>query len=112
MRTLIRVIILALAAVGAKTLYDRLAPHSDSLKDTGGRFVDRVGSAASDLTGTISGAKDNVMGSAKQAATDVASAARDTATKVADAADQAKIDATRELEETPITNRSDAQPSV
>jgi hypothetical protein len=66
MRFLFRLGVLALAAVGAKALFDRFAPKAAELKGPAG----------------------DVLGSAKSAARDVTQHARDAASEVADDARQ------------------------
>ena len=60
MRTLLRLAVLALAALGAKTLYDRVAPHADEYreratraKDAGADLVGKVGESAKDTARTM-----------------------------------------------------------
>jgi hypothetical protein len=70
MRFLFRLGVLALAAVGAKTLYDRFAPKASELRGSAG----------------------DVLGSAKTAARDVSQHAKDAASEVADDAMQRASD--------------------
>jgi hypothetical protein len=83
MRFLFRLAVLALAAVGAKALYDRFAPKAAELRGPAGGVLDSAKSAARD-----------VSQHAKEAATGVADDARSRAGSVRDdaaaAADQAQ----------------------
>ena len=69
MRFLFRLGVLALAAVGAKTLFDRFAPKAAELRGPAG----------------------DVLGSAKSAARDVTQHAKDAASEVADDARQRAV---------------------
>jgi hypothetical protein len=100
MRMLIRLAILALAAIGAKALYDKFAPHADNLKQTGAEFVDRAGSAARDVGAKVSDATQKVAATAKEGADDVKATAQDKAAEVKAAADDAKSKAADELDPT------------
>jgi hypothetical protein len=78
MRFLFRLGILALAAVGAKTLYERFAPKAAELRGSAG---DMMGSAKSAAQGVTQHAKDaaaEVTGDAKSRASDVAHQASST----------------------------------
>ena len=69
MRMLIRLAVLALAAMGAKALYDKFAPRADNLKQTGAEFVDRAGSAAHDVGAKVSDATQKVATRPRKAST-------------------------------------------
>jgi cell division septum initiation protein DivIVA len=73
MRFLIRLAVLALAAVGAKTLYEQFAPRASQMRGP-----------ASDVLSSASDAARNVTQHAKAAASDVAGSAKDAAAEVAD----------------------------
>jgi hypothetical protein len=92
-RLLFRLIVLALAALGAKSLYDRLAPHADDLKATGTDLVDRASSATRDLGKSVTDATQQVVGNAKKGAEDVKATAVDAAHEVKDAAVDAQASA-------------------
>jgi hypothetical protein len=49
MRFLFRLVVLALAAVGAKTLYDQFAPKAAELRGPAGGVIDSAKSAARDV---------------------------------------------------------------
>lgn len=100
MRMLIRLAVLALAAVGAKALYDKFAPHADNLKLTGSEFVDRAGSAARDVGAKVSEATQKVAATAKESVDEVKATAEDKAEELKAAADDAKNKAADELEGT------------
>jgi hypothetical protein len=97
-RLLIRLVVLALAALGAKTLYDRFAPHTDDLKTTGYEFVDRAGSAARDVGSAVTDATQKVAATAKESANDVMTTAQDKAADVKAAADDAVGKVSQQLE--------------
>ncbi len=97
-RMLIRLVVLAFAALGAKTLYDKLAPHTDELKTTGSDFIDRAGSAARDVGTTVSEAAQKVAATAKDSASDVKATAQHKAAEVKDAASDAVDKASSQLE--------------
>ena len=116
MRFLFKLAVLALAAFGVKTLYDKLAPKQQQLRGTGDTFFDRTSNAAREIGSQVSTAAQRVASSAKSGAGDV----RDTASREADtvrataseqadevtaAAKQAKDEATRTLQDQP-TNAS------
>jgi hypothetical protein len=96
-RFIVRLAILALAALGAKVLYDRLAPHTDQLQSTGSEFVNRVGGAAREVGATVSDASQNVAASAKSGLEDVKAAAVEQTSEVKRAADDASTKAADEL---------------
>ena len=100
MRMLFRLAVLALAAIGAKALYDKFAPHADSLKQTGSEFVDRAGSAARDVGAKVSDATQKVVATAKESVDEVKATAQDKAQEVRAAADDAKDKAADELDPT------------
>lgn len=77
MRILLRLSVLALAAVGVKALYDWLAPRRDDLRRAGTELVTRTTSAARE-----------VGDQATEAARRVAQVASDGAGEVADTAKQ------------------------
>lgn len=85
-RLLFRLIVLTLAALGAKSLYDRLAPHADDLRATGNDLVERASSATRDLGRSVTDATQQVVGTAKDGAGDVKATAVDAVNEVKDAA--------------------------
>lgn len=96
MRFLIRLAVLGLAAVGAKALYDKLAPKQDQLRSSADTFVDRTTTAARDLGTKVSDAAHSLASTAQTNAADVTDAARKGADEVRAAAEQAKDDLTRD----------------
>ena len=74
-RSTFRLVLLALAAVGAKTLYDRLAPKAAELRGP-----------ASDVLDSAKGAAQDVTHHARTAAADVVDDARKRAGEVRDQA--------------------------
>jgi gas vesicle protein len=98
MRMLIRLAVLALAAMGAKALYDKFAPHADNLKQTGADFVDRAGSAARDVGAKVGDVTQKVATTAKEGVDEVKATAQDKAEEVKAAADDAKNKAADELD--------------
>jgi len=93
MRFLIRLVVLALAAFGAKSLYDKLAPHSDELKRTGAGFVDKTTTAAREVADRASEATQRVTTTAQESATAVKDATVEQASQVKSAAGEAKDEA-------------------
>jgi Sec-independent protein translocase protein TatA len=82
MRFLLRLGVLALAAVGAKALYDQFAPKAAELKGPAGDVLGTAKSAARDVTQHAKDAAAEVADDARQKANDVkdqASAAADQA---------------------------------
>jgi gas vesicle protein len=98
MRMLVRLVILALAVIGAKALYDKFAPHADNLKQTGAEFIERAGSAARDVGAKVSDATQDVATTAKESVGAVKATAQDKAEEVRAAADDAKNKAADELD--------------
>ncbi len=70
MRILIRLALLALAAVGAKSLYDRFAPRAADLREPVSGVLDTAKEAARDVTGRAKVAAAQVVDDATDAATD------------------------------------------
>jgi hypothetical protein len=82
MRFLIRIAVLALAAFGAKTLYDRFAPKAAELRGPAGGVFDSAKNAAQDVTNHARVAASSVADDARARAEEVrkqASAAVDQA---------------------------------
>jgi gas vesicle protein len=96
-RLFIRLTVWALAAVGAKSLYDKFAPRADRLKTTGLDLADRTSAAARDLTTKVSEATQKVTATAREGADDVKVTAQDAAADVRKAAADAKNGAVDEL---------------
>jgi len=80
MRFLIRLVVLGLAAVGAKSLYDQFAPKAAELKGPAGNVLDTAKSAARDVTQHAKDAAGEVADDARKKAADV----RDQASTAAD----------------------------
>jgi hypothetical protein len=77
MRFLFRLGVLALAAVGAKTLYDRFAPKAAELRGPAGDVLGSAKSAARDVTQHAKDAASEVADDARQRASDVKDKAAD-----------------------------------
>jgi uncharacterized protein YjbJ (UPF0337 family) len=71
MRFLIRLAVLALAAVGAKALYDRFAPKAAELREPVSGVIDTAKGAARDVSGHAKDAASEVVDDAKQRAAEV-----------------------------------------
>ena len=71
MRFLLRLAVLGLAAVGAKSLYDRFAPKAAELKEPMAGVLDTAKEAARDVSGHAKEAAAQVVDDAKQRAGDV-----------------------------------------
>jgi uncharacterized protein YjbJ (UPF0337 family) len=84
MRILIRLAILALAAVGAKALYDRFAPKAADLRDPVSGVIDTAKSAAHDVAGHAKEAAGQVVDDARTRAAVVRDEARDAADTLGD----------------------------
>jgi len=87
-RTLIRLVVLALAAYGAKTLYDKLAPRKDELRQTGAQFIDRTAGATREMRDKISDATQSLVDTAHDRAAEVKATATEQASEVRSAADE------------------------
>ena len=107
MRFLIRLAVLALAAFGAKSLYDKLAPHSDEFKRTGADLVDRTTSAAREVAGKAQEATQRVATTAQEGA----SAVKDTAVAEAGEVKAAADDACHEAQDALSTETSNGAPA-
>jgi hypothetical protein len=79
MRFLFRLVVLALAAVGAKTLYDQFAPKAAELRGPAGGVIDSAKSAARDVGQHAKDAASEVADDARQRAADVRDQASDAA---------------------------------
>jgi hypothetical protein len=77
MRFLIRLVVLGLAAVGAKSLYDKFAPKAADLREPVGGVLDTAKEAARGVSETAKGAAAQVAEDAKQRAADVRDQAQD-----------------------------------
>jgi uncharacterized protein YjbJ (UPF0337 family) len=71
MRFLFRLVVLGLAAVGAKSLYDKFAPKAADLREPVGGVLDTAKEAARGVSETAKGAASQVVEEAKQRAEDV-----------------------------------------
>lgn len=98
MRLLIRLTVLALAAFGAKTLYERFAGRGDALEGTRDQFVDRTSSAFREVGSKIGEATQNVAAAARQGANDVSATAARQAEEVKDATREATRSVADEFE--------------
>jgi hypothetical protein len=90
MRFLIRLVVLGLAAVGAKSLYDQFAPKAAELKGPAGNVLDTAKTAARDVTQHAKDAAGEVADDARKKAADVrdqASTAADQAQNIASSED-------------------------
>jgi len=84
MRFLFRIAVLALAAVGAKSLYDRFAPKAAELRGPASNVLDSAKTAAQDVAKHAQVAASEVADDARARADDVrrqASAVADQATE-------------------------------
>lgn len=97
MRVLFRFTVLALAAVGAKALYDRFAPQAAQLRGPAGDVLDSAKSAARDVSHHARDAATEVADDARQRAGDV----RDQASSAVERARDATSDAADEAATTP-----------
>jgi len=96
MKLLFRLTVLALAAVGARTLYERLRPRLETAGETGNRVVGET------LTPAFRDAATTVKDASTQAVQDAATTMKDASTQAArevvdatrDAADQVRESAT------------------
>jgi uncharacterized protein YjbJ (UPF0337 family) len=86
MRMLIRLAVLALAAVGAKSLYERFAPKAADLREPVSGVLDTAKSAARDVTGHAKEAAGQVVDDARTRASEVRDEARDAADTVSNSA--------------------------
>src|SRR4051812_49867500 len=99
MRFLFRLGVLALAAVGAKSLYDQFAPKAAELKGPAGDVLGTAKTAARDVTQHAKDAAAEVADDARQKASDV----KDQASTAADQAQQIVTDEAP-TEATPTTS--------
>lgn len=97
MRFLIRLTVLALAAVGAKTLYDRLAPRRDELKQTATDLAARTASATREVAGKAGEATHDIAASVKENTKVVKESAVQQAGDIKGAAETARREATEVL---------------
>jgi uncharacterized protein YjbJ (UPF0337 family) len=93
MRIIIRLAVLALAAVGAKALYDRFAPRAADLREPVSGVLDTAKSAARDVTGHAKDAAGQVVDDAKTRAAEVRDEARDAADTIGDVVSDTAADA-------------------
>jgi hypothetical protein len=84
MRILIRLALLALAAVGAKALYDRFAPRAADLREPVSGVLDTARSAARDVTDHAKDAAVQVADDARTRAGVVRDEARAAGDKIGD----------------------------
>jgi hypothetical protein len=112
MRFLIRLVVLGLAAFGAKALYDKLAPHSDEFKRTGADLADRTTSAAREVAGKATEAAQRVAATAQQGATTVKDTAAEQAQEVKSAAEEARNEARDALTADAGNGSPAARPSI
>jgi hypothetical protein len=90
MRFLFRLVVLVLAAVGVKALYEKLAPRQDQLRSTADTFLDRTTTAARDVGARVSDAAQIIADNAHRNAADVRDAAAEGAGRVRAAAEDAR----------------------
>jgi F0F1-type ATP synthase membrane subunit b/b' len=93
MRIIIRLAVLALAAVGAKALYDRFAPRAADLREPVSGVLDTAKSAARDVTDHAKDAAGQVVDDAKTRAAEVRDEARDAADTIGDVVSDTAADA-------------------
>jgi hypothetical protein len=84
MRFLLRLAVLGLAAVGAKSLYDRFAPKATELKEPMAGVLGSAKEAARDVSGHAKDAAAQVIDDAEQRAGDVEDQAHDAVTAVSE----------------------------
>jgi uncharacterized protein YjbJ (UPF0337 family) len=77
MRFLFRLVVLGLAAFGAKSLYDKFAPKAADLREPVSGVLDSAKEAARGVSETAKGAASQVVEDAKQRAEDVRDQAQD-----------------------------------
>ena len=98
MRFLFRLVVLALAAFGAKSIYDRLWPQREQFKSTGSDFVDRAGSAVNEVGTSLTQAAQNIATTAQENLAAVKTTASEQADEVVAAADTAKTEALQQAQ--------------
>jgi hypothetical protein len=69
-RLTIRLVVLALAAFGAKTLYDKYAPKATALQEPSLEFLDRAKGVVTDTAQQVTGAASDMGDELKRAASD------------------------------------------
>ncbi len=79
MRILFRLILLALAGYGVKSLWDRYGDRVRSLEPVGSEFADTARGAANDVASQAADAGRSVADTARQKADELRAAARDAA---------------------------------
>jgi len=94
MRFLFRLAVLALAAVGAKSIYDKLAPKQDQFLSTADTFLGRTQAAARDVGAKVTDAASNLASTAQSNVAGVKDAALHGADEVRSAAEQARDELT------------------
>ena len=82
MRILIRLAILALAAFGAKSLYDQLYPRRDDVRAAGSDFAERATSAVREVGAKVQDAAQRVGDTTQRSAADVLTTVREQADEV------------------------------
>jgi hypothetical protein len=87
-RTLIRFIVLGLAAYGTRALYERLGPRKDELRESGTQFLERASSAAREVRSKVSDATHAVVETAHDQADEIKLTASEQADVVRSAADE------------------------
>ena len=97
MRLLFRLVILGLAAFGAKTLYDKYGSRAGDLQGPANQFIDRAKSAVSQTAQQVSGV-------AKDTAQQVSGAVGDLTDEVKSAAGDAADEATQVMSDEPASN--------
>lgn len=90
MRFLIRVAVLALAAFGAKALYDRFAPRREELGRTASDLLSRTASAGREVKDKAAEVTGRVVSVAQEGAASIADTAAEQANEVKSAAEDAR----------------------
>jgi hypothetical protein len=90
----VRLVVLGLAAYGAKALYDQFAPRKDELRRSGAQFLDRTTGAAREMGDTIGHATRSLVDTAHDRATEVKATAAEQANEVRSAAEDFTTSAT------------------
>jgi hypothetical protein len=80
MRFLFRLVVLGLAAFGAKSLYDKFAPKAADLREPVSGVLDSAKEAARGVSETAKGAASQVVEDSKQRAGDVRDQAQEAVT--------------------------------
>jgi cell division septum initiation protein DivIVA len=101
MRFLIRIGVLALAAFGAKTLYEKYSPRAQELKQPASDFIDRAKGAANRTS-------DQMTSAAQTAAQQMTDAAKDMTDELRTAAGDAAHDAAERVDQNPMKDHANS----